>query len=277
MNLAPRSFDLVLGGKTTVENTAVVLGGRDAVYRRWSQGSPEERADALVGALKLGAEGLTLVQQATQDHCPVVRRRACQLLWTREKADSYWLMDHLVTLAGHTKAVSGIALHQGGNLMISCGYDRTIRIWERSTGKLLHKCKDHTDLVTAIVLSPDQRTLISASRDRTIRVWDIETGILERTITGHSGYVNSVAITPDGTTIVTGSQDSTIKLWQLSTGTELQTIKAHTNLVNAVALSPDGKTIVSCSWNTMIRVWDRETGQLRWEFVGHSARVWAFA
>lgn len=237
---SPRSFDVVLGGEQA-GSYAAVLGGWLGIKQRWEVGTPQERAALLAEALRFGAEGLALVQQATTDSSPLVRRRALQLLWTAEQRDGYWLMDNLGTLRGHTKAVSGVILNRQGSAIISCGYDRTIRLWDRATQQMVNKLKDHSDLVTGIALSPDQETLVSSSRDRTVKIWHLPTGELRQTLTGHYGYVNSVAISPDGETIVTGSQDSTIKLWHLPTGAEIRTIKAHTNLVNAVPSVPTAK------------------------------------
>lgn len=50
--------------------------------------------------------------------------------------------------------------------------DRTIRIWDITTGKLLEELPGHGGLVNALLFSPDGRRLFSASDDGTILVWD---------------------------------------------------------------------------------------------------------
>jgi WD40 repeat protein len=66
----------------------------------------------------------------------------------------------------------------GKFLATACGlyywpeYDRTIRIWDVTTGKLLEGLSGHGGLVNALLFSPDGRRLFSGSDDGTILVWD---------------------------------------------------------------------------------------------------------
>jgi WD40 repeat protein len=43
----------------------------------------------------------------------------------------------LASLQGHTGAVRGVALSADGQLVVSGGYDGTVRLWEASTGACL--------------------------------------------------------------------------------------------------------------------------------------------
>ncbi|MDZ8188979.1 MAG: WD40 repeat domain-containing protein [Nostoc sp. ChiSLP02] len=120
------------------------------------------------------------------------------------------------TLMGHSHIVRSLAISRDGKLLVSGSWDRTIKIWQLETGKLLHTLKGHTDRVYAIALSPDEQIIASGSADKTIKLWHVETGELLATFTGHGNIVTALAFTASGEMLVSGSLDKTIKIWQRS-------------------------------------------------------------
>ena len=164
--------------------------------------------------------------------------------------------------------------------------DKTIKVWDAESGRLLRTLEGHTDWVRAVAVTPDGRRIVSGSDDKTIKVWDAESGRLLRTIEGYT--VRAVAVTPDGRRIVSGSDDGTIKqvweaengtikVWDAESGRLLRTLEGHTDRVKAVAVTPDGRRIVSGSHDKTIKVWDAESGRLLRTLEGHTAWVKAVA
>ncbi len=119
----------------------------------------------------------------------------------------------LSTLTGHTSFVWGVACSPDGQLLASGSSDRTIKLWNLTTGKELRTLTGHTSIVSSVACSPDSQTLASGSDDGTIKLWNLTTGKELRTLTGHAGWVYSVAFCPDGQTLASGSRDETIKIW----------------------------------------------------------------
>ena len=179
----------------------------------------------------------------------------------------------LRSFEGHNDSVTSVSFTPDGQNILSGSGDKTIKLWDNNTGRLIHSLKGHTDYVFSIAISPDGRTILSGSADKTLKLWDKDTGQLIRSLEGHTDNVNSVAFSPDGQTILSGSDDNTIKLWDKKTGKLIRSLEGHTDTVNSVAFSPDGKTILSGSNDKTIKLWDKNTDRLIRSIKGHTDHV----
>jgi len=169
--------------------------------------------------------------------------------------------------------VNSVAFSSDGRQIVSGSDDKTIKLWDASTGSLIRTFSGHTYFVTSVAFSPDGRQIVSGSNEGTIKLWDASTGSLIRTFLGHSEGLSSVAFSPDGRQILSGSWDNTIKLWDASTGSLIRTFLGHSEGVLSVAFSPDGRQIVSGSNEGTIKLWDASTGSLIRTFTGHTRGV----
>jgi len=140
----------------------------------------------------------------------------------------------------------GTTLASGGGSSLG-SKDNTVRLWDTTTGTLLHTLAGHTDKVTCLAVLPDG-TLASGSSDNTVRLWDTTTGTALHTLAGHTYGVTCLAVLPDGTTLASGSYDSIVRLWDTTTGTLLHTLTGHTSRVTCLALLRDGTTLASGGW-----------------------------
>ena len=68
-----------------------------------------------------------------------------------------------------------MAFDPQGETLASGSGDKTVKLWETRSGKLLRTLEGHTDSVNAVVFSPDGHLLASKSNDHTIRLWSCET------------------------------------------------------------------------------------------------------
>src|SRR5215469_9432069 len=181
------------------------------------------------------------------------------------------------TLTGHTGAVEAVALIPGGQRAVSALRDRTLKVWDLSSGSELRTLTGHTGFVRAVAVTPDGQRAVSASDDRTLKVWDLCSGSELRTLTGHTGQVNAVAVMPDGQRAISASEDNTLNVWDLGSGSELRTLTGHTEIVTAVAVTPDGRRAISASEDNTLKVWDLGSGNEQRTLTGHTAHVNAVA
>ncbi|MEM7164742.1 MAG: protein kinase [Planctomycetota bacterium] len=159
----------------------------------------------------------------------------------------------LATLTGHEDMVWGANIAPDGKLIVTCGFDRTARIWDDS-GRQVAVLRGHDGAsVNAATFSPDAQRVITACDDGTARLWDVA-GKCLKVFRGHEGAVLGVVFAPDGKRILTASRDQTARMWQLD-GELLAVFIGHRGVVWSAEFSPDGKRIVTSSFDQTARTW----------------------
>lgn len=147
---------------------------------------------------------------------------------------------------------SSVTISPNAKYGLSSAWNRTMRLWDLSEGRLIHRLTGHEGRVQKAAFSPDSKYIISGGFDKAIRLWDISSGREIRQFVGHRGsfpygvMVTDVAFSPDGRTALSvGSSDRTVKLWDLRTGNEIRTISVSPHSTQCAVFSPDGKYILS--------------------------------
>ncbi|MEI3648503.1 MAG: ribosome assembly protein 4 [Dolichospermum lemmermannii FEM_B0920] len=241
----------------------------------------KDTGNALIEGLKAGGK-LKLASWAKSDtQVPTIAAlRQAVYLQRNEKPENRALAVN--TLKGHESEVYSVGFSPDGKQLASGSFDKTIKIWDVTTGKVLNTLpseryanKGDEGSVSSVGFSPDGQQLASGSFDKTIKIWDVTTGKVLNTLKGHESWVYSVGFSPDGQQLASGSVDKTIKIWDVTTGKVLNTLKGHEGFVYSVGFSPDGKQLASGSEDKTIKIWDVTTGKVLNTLKGHESRVWS--
>jgi WD40 repeat protein len=177
-------------------------------------------------------------------------------------------------LEGDTTQIYGAAFTPDGRTIIvwSSG-DNMVRVWDVSTGRLLHHfvmtnkygSADPDGNVYVAVISPDRWCILFGNQNFFI-LYDIATG---RQLTRLDQPVDNpangglVAFSPDGRMFAwKGGRPRTIYLTETATLRERGQFTAPQGEVTTLTFAPDGRTLITGNSDTITLVWDL-TGRLR--------------
>jgi len=163
----------------------------------------------------------------------------------------------------------------------SHGSDRTVRVWDATTGKELLAIADVGTAINCAVFSPDGTRIVTAAGRYEERgtcsaiIWDATTGKQLVTLKGHSRSVFSAAWSPDGSRVITAAWDNSARIWDAASGKLLASLRAHNSWVYSAVFSPDGSRVVTASLDQTIRIWDPMTGTQLLAIRDHNSDVYS--
>ncbi len=137
------------------------------------------------------------------------------------------------TLTGHSERTWSVTFSPNGERLLSASFDRTLKLWDITTGECLQTFIGHQGAVTNACFSPDGQFIISGGFDRSLKLWQTSTGKCKLTLVGHTELIFTLLLAPvqlndnDSTTLTlfSGGWDESIKVWDLSLQTCLSTWK----------------------------------------------------
>lgn len=158
-------------------------------------------------------------------------------------------MRHLLGLAGHTKAVTGMVFLRDGNSLVTSGRDE-LRLWnvrpEKTDDRLRATFQGHQAEETALALSPDGKHLASVGSDGALRLWNLEDRPDHRKKADVEVLVPRVitaVVFLNDRALATADKDCTVRLWSLDQDKLTEHAgppTAKANVFNPVAFSPNG-------------------------------------
>lgn len=186
---------------------------------------------------------------------------------------------------GHSARIWDVAFSVDGRSLISVSDDKSIRIWNSSTGELKQTLRGQIGdgsegKIYTLALSPNERYIAvggflsyDGSGSGNIRIIDIKSNKQVARLIGHTNVVHSVNFSKDGRYLVSGSSDNSIRIWNVSSKRQIAKLKGHTNAIYGVVFSPDGSKIVSASYDKSVKIWDWRNKQVIKTIDRHNRRV----
>jgi len=101
-----------------------------------------------------------------------------------------------------------------GPYLASGSRDKSIKIWDATTGQCLATLLGHDNWIRGIAWHPGGKYLLSASDDKSLRVWDIAHKRSSKRLESHTHFCTSIDFHRAHPYVITGSVDQTIKVWE---------------------------------------------------------------
>ena len=166
---------------------------------------------------------------------------------------------------GHRTTIMQVEFAGTGNVLISSSLDKTVRIWDTTTGR--ERLQLPTPWPSTFCLTPDGRTLALSNADHAIHLWDVSAGKeikvlkvgIEASIRDGFDPI-ALAFSADGKRLATSDQES-LRVWDVTSG------RLESSATNGVRGQPraaffDGSnvTVVSTAYNAPCTLWMQTPG-----------------
>lgn len=145
---------------------------------------------------------------------------------------------------------------------MTCGSDRTIKLWRPS--KLLElKCyRGHSSDVTDCQANGDSSKFVSCSNDKSVINWDVETGKILRRFRNMAPF-NSICYGHEFETAVAASADGTVRIYDLKSLNAWDPIQSLTEASESVTCCKVYEHLIfTTSLDKGLRVYDIRNGSL---------------
>jgi GTPase SAR1 family protein len=207
-------------------------------------------------------------------------------------------------------AVSSIALSSDGSKLVGGCSDKTVRLWDLSTGECT-RFRGHSDEVRRVIFANDGRRIASASNE--IILWDLKKE-RKNTYKTKSGYVRGIdeldsgrilteydhnkmqiienescsifdiktdfrshgsiwamCLLPDA--VVIGTTAGFIGKYDVASGDVFYTSAAHSGSINSLVSVPSAGIFISASSDSTIKIWNGLTGKNVLTLEGHPSDI----
>jgi WD40 repeat protein len=172
-----------------------------------------------------------------------------------------------IEIGAHTAKIVSIATDRQGRWVVTASGDKTARLYEVATGKLIRTFRPPMDqqnegTLAAIALSPDGATIavggwtgLTWDKSGSIYLFDTASGSLTHRISGLPDVISALSISPDGTTLAAGLREKNgIRLFRLSDWAEVGRDTEYGGDSFSVHFAADGR-LVSSSVDGYVRLY----------------------
>lgn len=170
----------------------------------------------------------------------------------------------------HTTNVRRVSVDRAGRFLVTASEDKTARIWELATGKLLRVL--HVPIGDAfdgklygLAISPDGNTIAVGGltgfewdKQTSVYIFDRESGRLMHRLTGLPDTINHLAFSPDGSQLAaTLAQKNGMRVWRIVDWVEVGRDTDYANDSFGADWDRSGRLVTSCL-DGLVRLYDKD-------------------
>jgi WD40 repeat protein len=173
----------------------------------------------------------------------------------------------LVQVISHDgQPLAGAVFSPTEDRLATIALDRTARVWEIPSGRLLLKTKPLDGLPFAVQFSPDGARLLLVLLDHTVRVLDAATGEpafspLPHWLDAPESSTFHPVFDRTGKKLVTQSRTNVLQIWDMSTGQPICPALVHSNLIERAQFNADSSLLFTRTEAWPNLAWNATTGE----------------
>jgi WD40 repeat protein/serine/threonine protein kinase len=208
--------------------------------------------------------------------CAVAHEGGALAVWRTEAPQRLWEVPDAHHPTDGTQIASRcVDWRPDGRVLASCGTDKTVKLWDGASGKLLRTLTGHEHPLGAVVWSPDGSRLASTDWQCHVKIWNTNTWAVEHELMRSPRPAHAadghrpIAFSDDGRYLASGGAAGIVYIWDAESGRELLQLHGHTGNIRSVAWTPNGRRLVSGSEDGLIKIWDTASGREMLTLRGH--------
>ncbi|MBI5251065.1 MAG: protein kinase [Desulfomonile tiedjei] len=181
----------------------------------------------------------------------------------------------LASFAGHIKHVRAVALSSDMKRAYSVGEDRSIRIWDRDSGRCLKNFRTFTFSPVGGAFSPDDRlaATVYGAAFKTLDLWDLQDGKLLRKYAGMSVF--GAKFSADSKYLAAFGPEGQVRVLDASSDSIIFESRSIEAAVSCIGFLGNREAIVvGCEDGTLVVV-DFRSGKIVFRIQGHEGPVTA--
>lgn len=161
----------------------------------------------------------------------------------------------------HTAAVHRVSFTADNTHIVSFSDDRTVKLWDIPSEKVIQSYEEHRDYVRAGCASPIAPNIfISGGYDKVVKMFDIRVGGLnEKSVVfevNNDRPVEALMWLPTGGIFLSAGGTS-IKVWDaLSSGKQIAQISEHHKTITCLRMASNGRRFMSSGLDRHVKVYD---------------------
>ncbi len=182
--------------------------------------------------------------------------------------------------AGHKGSVQALAFSPDRKWLASGGDDKTIIVWNLSSGREEFRLAGHKDTITSLLFNSEGTRLASEDISGVVRMWNLQTRKMLFTIHPKRlhRYGQSLTYSADGKQLLISLEkpagdgtEAAIGFYDAETGKALHVISTKWNFLTAIVSTSDGRLVVSGTVGAdddddpdgSVQVFDAASGELQ--------------
>jgi WD40 repeat protein len=112
--------------------------------------------------------------------------------------------------------------------LVSGSYDRSVRVWDLTTGACDRLWEGEADLIHAVTVTSDGRLYVSGNYQHQVTLWDLTATPICLDSLSHPEMIRWACFSAQGDRLITVQDNEIIRIWEISTQRCLHTVRTST-------------------------------------------------